>query len=48
MSDATDTDNLETLGLYTCPECSRVYESEIALLFCCGSEADRRWGRSSD
>lgn len=27
-------------GLYECPTCNRLYDSEIALVFCCDSRYD--------
>lgn len=35
------TDELETYGLYQCPDCDRTYDSEKALVFCCQERYDQ-------
>ena len=42
--------DLEAAGLHECDTCGRVYESEIALIFCCRDDTDqtpyqRHWER---
>ncbi len=34
-------DELETHGLYQCPDCYSTYDSEKALVFCCRDEYDK-------